>query len=284
MNQKKDFDKIYAEIRASFPGEVVKRVSEHGVVKRYIFTKEQSEWLQANCTKRFPINSIAKALGISESPIVRELAKHDAEMLERMSRERRIHYEAYQARRDAKKFGMSTQEYRELIRRSDPDKVRNELAEKRKAHEEQNTEAARSLKFYNDMMKEAEKERKKKERAAERERKKADKEDAAYAAECLKRFPHERKREPIPFTKEQEDVRIAMYKRGYILADGEELLTDNRTNVYWDADTKRSNKLEARAIAAKLSVIKYSDMFPDMSNRMSSCKADCAQRDFYQMN
>ena len=76
-----------------------------------------------------------------------------------------------------------------------------------------------------------------------------------------------------------------MKKRGYILPDEDELLTDNRTNVYWNENTRRSQKMEERAIMAKLSVIKYSDMFPDMSNKLSSCKGlESNQKSFYQMN
>ena len=110
-------------------------------------------------------------------------------------------------------------------------------------------------------------------------------EDAVYAAECLKRFPEDRKREPIPFTHAQEAVRKKMWNRDYLLPDDEELLTDNRTNVYWDEETNRSEKLERDAIEAGLSVIRYEDMFPDMGNEMSSCKgADCNGRQFYQMS
>ena len=139
--------------------------------------------------------------------------------------------------------------------------------------------------FYDQMMKEAEKERKKREREEARKQKKLEAEDAAYAAECLKRFPEDRKRKPTPFTYEQINVRSDMKKRGYILPDEDELLTDNRTNVYWNENTRRSQKMEERAISAKLSVIKYSDMFPDMSNKLSSCKGlESNQKSFYQMN
>lgn len=274
MNKKKDYEKIYAEIREKFPGQVVKRIGKNGGNSAYHFTREQSQWFMDNSFKVYPISNIAKALGISVIVIEREMARHDLSILQRLSERRKGYYEHNKGRREGLiDLGNIIHIKHKKVEHDD------ELtAEPPKSEEDKEKQI---LSAYDEMLKKEERDRK---RAEARKQKKLEAEDAAYAAECLKRFPEDRKRKPIPFTKEQEDVRIAMYKRGYIIADGEELLTDNRTNVYWDADTKRSDKLEARAISAKLSVIKYSDMFPDMSNKMSSCKAECAQRDFYQMN
>ena len=138
---------------------------------------------------------------------------------------------------------------------------------------------------YNEAMAKEHMERQKRDQKELRKQQKLDAEDALYAAECLKRFPEDRKREPIPFTHAQEAVRKKMWNRDYLLPDDEELLTDNRTNVYWDEETNRSEKLEHDAIEAGLSVIRYEDMFPDMGNEMSSCKgSDCNGRQFYQMS
>ena len=278
MTKKIERAKLLEQIRAEFPGDVPEGKGRF----KYVFSEEQSQWLHDNVGKEYTLNTVAVALGISYYPLMRELAKRDETMRTRFLKEQERLYDKYRIRTRARQMGITVTEYHKIYMKNQSDQEKRVAAAKK--FEESKPEVEPSISLYDQMRKEEEKERKKRERAEARKQKKLEAEDAAYAAECLKRFPHERKREPIPFTKEQEDVRIAMYKRGYIIADGEELLTDNRTNVYWDADTKRSDKLEARAISAKLSVIKYSDMFPDMSNKMSSCKAECAQRDFYQMN
>ena len=278
MTKKIERAKLLEQIRAEFPGDVPEGKGRF----KYVFSEEQSQWLHDNVGKEYALNTVAVALGISYYPLMRELAKRDETMRTRFLKEQERLYDMDRIRTRARQMGITVTEYHKIYMKNQSDQEKRVAAAKK--FEESKPEVEPSISLYDQMMKEEEKERKKRERAEARKQKKLEAEDAAYAAECLKRFPHERKREPIPFTKEQEDVRIAMYKRGYIIADGEELLTDNRTNVYWDADTKRSDKLEARAISAKLSVIKYSDMFPDMSNKMSSCKAECAQRDFYQMN
>ena len=278
MTKKIERAKLLEQIRAEFPGDVPEGKGRF----KYVFSEEQSQWLHDNVGKEYALNTVAVDLGISYYPLMRELAKRDETMRTRFLKEQERLYDMDRIRTRARQMGITVTEYHKIYMKNQSDQEKRVAAAKK--FEESKPEVEPSISLYDQMMKEEEKERKKRERAEARKQKKLEAEDAAYAAECLKRFPHERKREPIPFTKEQEDVRIAMYKRGYIIADGEELLTDNRTNVYWDADTKRSDKLEARAISAKLSVIKYSDMFPDMSNKMSSCKAECAQRDFYQMN
>ena len=278
MTKKIERAKLLEQIRAEFPGDVPEGKGRF----KYVFSEEQSQWLHDNVGKEYTLNTVAVALGISYYPLMRELAKRDETMRTRFLKEQERLCDMDRIRTRARQMGITVTEYHKIYMKNQSDQEKRVAAAKK--FEESKPEVEPSISLYDQMMKEEEKERKKRELAEARKQKKLEAEDAAYAAECLKRFPHERKREPIPFTKEQEDVRIAMYKRGYIIADGEELLTDNRTNVYWDADTKRSDKLEARAISAKLSVIKYSDMFPDMSNKMSSCKAECAQRDFYQMN
>ena len=180
-------------------------------------------------------------------------------------------------------MGISVSEYHKIYLKNQSDQEKRVATVKRKKEAKSAPES--STNFYDQMMKEAEKERKKREREEARKQKKLEAQDAAYAAECLKRFPEDRKRKPIPFTYDQINVRSDMKKRGYILPDEDELLTDNRTNVYWNENTRRSQKMEERAISAKLSVIKYSDMFPDMSNKLSSCKGlESNQKSFFQMN
>ena len=286
MNQKKDYDKIYAEIREKFPGQIVKRIGKNGGSCAYHFTREQSQWFMDNAFKVYPISNIAKALGISAIVIERDMARHDLSILKRLSERRRAYYNHNKTQREGlidpgniahikhKKVKHEDDEPTAELPKSEEDKEKA----KRKKKEKQ------ILSAYDEMLKKEEWARKRWEKKATLEEQKRKMEDAAYAAECLKRFPEDRKRKPIPFTNDQTAVRSEMLKRGYILPEGDELLGDNRTNVYWDNETHRSPKMEERAIRYKMSVIKYSDMFPDMSNRMSSCKADCAQRDFYQMN
>ena len=283
MNNKKDYEKIYAEIREKFPGQVVKRIGKNGCVMAYHFTREQSEWITANCPVPYALQNIAGALGMSQGPIERVMAMRDPELLQKLTEKRKKHYSNAKAYRESKKLGISSADYKKMTEASDNEEQAAKVAEVKKLAKK----VVKKKQILSDcdlMMKEREKERKKRERAEARKQKKLEAEDAAYAAECLKRFPEDRKREPIPFTNDQTDVRSKMLKRGYILPEGDELLGDNRTNVYWDDETRRNMKMEELAIRYKLSVIKYSDMFPDMSNKMSSCKAECAQRDFYQMN
>lgn len=279
MNKKKDYEKIYAEIREKFPGQVVKRISKNGCVMAYHFTREQSEWITANCPVPYALKNIAGALGMSQGPIERVMAMRDPELLQKLTEKRKKHYSNAKAYRESKKLGISSADYKKMTEASDNEEQAAKVAEVKKLAKKV-VKKKQILSDYDLMMKE----RKKRERAEARKQKKLEAEDAAYAAECLKRFPEDRKREPIPFTNDQTDVRSKMLKRGYILPEGDELLGDNRTNVYWDDETRRNMKMEELAIRYKLSVIKYSDMFPDMSNKMSSCKAECAQRDFYQMN
>lgn len=266
-NTAQDIEDMKQIIR-EFPGTVARKVSANGKLYGYDFTDEQLDWLEANYVKRFKCLLISEALGINDTSLRRAM---DSRFASLTFERKKIRNE-----REQKK------QKRSHVTLENEMKKCRKLAELEDRMEE--IKRQECIAAYNEAMAKEHMERQKREQKEFEKQKKIDAEDAAYAVECLKRFPHERKREPIPFTKEQEDVRIAMYNRGYLIADGDDLLTDNRTNVYWDAETKRSNKLETRAIAAKLSVIKYSDMFPDMSNRMSSCKADCAQRDFYQMN
>ena len=283
MNKKKDYEKVYAEIRDKFPGQVVKRIGKNGCVIAYHFTREQSEWITANCPVPYALQNIAGALGMSQGPIERVMAMRDPELLQKLTEKRKKHYSNAKAYRESKKLGISSADYKKMTEASDNEEQAAKVAEVKKLAKKV-VKKKQILSDYDLMMKEREKERKKREKKEALEKAKREKEDAAYAAKCLARFPEDRKRKPIPFTNKQTALRSEMSRKGYILSEGEELLTDNRTNVYWDEKTRRNKRLEERAYNLKLSVIKYSDMFPDMSNKLSSCKAECAKRDFYQMN
>ena len=279
MTKKIDRAKMLEQIRAEFPGGVPQGNGRY----KYEFTEEQSDWLHENVNKKYTLNTVATALGITYYPLTRELAKRDNKMHQRFVKEQERIKEQNSIRRRARQMGISVSEYHKIYMKNQSDQEKRVATAKKKKEAKSAPES--STYFYDQMMKEAEKERKKRERAEARKQKKLEAEDAAYAAECLKRFPEDRKRKPIPFTYDQINVRSDMKKRGYILPDEDELLTDNRTNVYWNENTRRSQKMEERAISAKLSVIKYSDMFPDMSNKLSSCKGlESNQKSFYQMN
>lgn len=279
MNKKIERAKLLEQIRAEFPGGVLEGKGRY----KYEFTEEQSDWLHENVNKKYTLNTVANALGITYYPLTRELAKRDNKTFQRFVKEQKRIKEQNSIRRRARQMGVSVTEYHKIYMKNQSDQEKRVATAKKKNDAKSAPEF--STYFYDQMMKEAEKERKKREREEARKQKKLEAEDAAYAAECLKRFPEDRKRKPIPFTYDQINVRSDMKKRGYILPDEDELLTDNRTNVYWNENTRRSPKMEERAISAKLSVIKYSDMFPDMSNKLSSCKGlESNQKSFYQMN
>ena len=249
----------------------------------YNFTREQSDWITANCPVPYALQNIAGALGMSQGPIERVMAMRDPELLQKLSEKRKKHYSNAKAYRESKKLGISSADYKKMTEASDNEEQAAKVAEVKKLAKKV-VKKKQILSDYDLMMKEREKERKKREKKEALEKAEREKEDAAYAAKCLARFPEDRKRKPVPFTTDQLRIRSEMSQKGYILSSGEELLTDNRTNVYWDEHTRRNKRLEERAYNVKLSVIKYSDMFPDMSNKLSSCKAECAKRDFYQMN
>lgn len=279
MSKKIDRAKLLEQIRAEFPGGVPEGKGRF----KYVFSEEQSQWLHDNVGKEYTLNTVAVALGISYYPLMRELAKRDETMRKRFLKEQERLKDMDRIRTRSRQMGISVSEYHKIYMKNQSDQEKRVATAKKKKEAKSAPES--STNFYDQMMKEAEKERKKREREEARKQKKLEAEDAAYAAECLKRFPEDRKRKPIPFTYDQINVRSDMKKRGYILPDEDELLTDNRTNVYWNENTRRSPKMEERAISAKLSVIKYSDMFPDMSNKLSSCKGlESNQKSFYQMN
>lgn len=279
MTKKIERAKLLEQIRAEFPGGVLEGKGRF----KYVFSEEQSQWLHDNVGKEYALNTVAVALGISYYPLMRELAKRDETMRKRFLKEQEHLKDMERIKTRARQMGISVSEYHKIYMKNQSDQEKRVTTAKRKKEAKSAPES--STNFYDQMMKEAEEERKKREREEARKQKKLEAEDAAYAAECLKRFPKDRKRKPIPFTYDQINVRSDMKKRGYILPDEDELLTDNRTNVYWNENTRRSQKMEDRAISAKLSVIKYSDMFPDMSNKLSSCKGlESNQKSFYQMN
>lgn len=279
MTKKIERAKLLEQIRAEFPGGVLEGKGRY----KYEFTEDQSDWLHENVNKKYTLNTVANALGITSYPLTRELAKRDNKMLQRFVKEQERIKEQNSIRRRARQMGVSVTEYHKIYMKNQSDQEKRVATAKIKKEAKSAPES--STNFDDQMMKEAEKERKKREREEARKQKKLEAQDAAYAAECLKRFPEDRKRKPTPFTYDQINVRSDMKKRGYILPDEDELLTDNRTNVYWNENTRRSPKMEERAISAKLSVIKYSDMFPDMSNKLSSCKGlESNQKSFYQMN
>ena len=267
-NTAQDIEDMKQIIR-EFPGTVARKVSAKGKLYGYDFTDEQLDWLEANYVKRFKCMLISEALGINDTSLRRAM---DSRFASLTFERKKIRNEREQMKHKRSNVTLE----KELEKRR---KIA-ELEERMEEMKRQDCIAA-----YNEAMAMEHMERKKKELKELRKQQKLDESDAAYAAECLKRFPEDRKREPIPFTQAQEAVRKKMWNRDYLLPDDEELLTDNRTNVYWDEETNRSPKLENDAIAAGLSVIRYEDMFPDMGNEMSSCKgADCNGRQFYQMS
>lgn len=266
-NTAQDIEDMKQIIR-EFPGTVEKKIDKNGKLYKFAFTNEQLDWLDANYVKRFKCKVVAEALGISNNSLSRM-------MVDRLNA---LTLKRVELRKNLTK-----------VKQKHSNITDNELEKRRKLAEleERMEEMKRQdcIAAYNEAMAKEHMERKKREQKELEKQKKIDAEDAAYADECLKRFPEDRKREPIPFTMAQVAVRKKMWNRDYLLPDDEELLTDNRTNVYWDEETNRSPKLEKDAIAAGLSVIRYEDMFPDMGNEMSSCKgADCNGRQFYQMS
>ena len=267
-NTAQDIEDMKQIIR-EFPGTVARKVSAKGKLYGYDFTDEQLDWLEANYVKRFKCMLVAEALGINITSLRRAMDSRYAMLT--------IEQKKLRNEREQKKQKRSNVTLEKELEK------RRKIAELEERMEEMRRQDC--IAAYNEAMAEEQMERKKKELKELRKQQKLDAEDAAYAAECLKRFPEDRKREPIPFTQAQVAVRKKMWNRDYLLPDDEELLTDNRTNVYWDEETNRSEKLERDAIEAGLSVIRYEDMFPDMGNEMSSCKgADCNGRQFYQMS
>ena len=267
-NTAQDIEDMKQIIR-EFPGTIARKVSAKGKLYGYDFTDEQLDWLEANYVKRFKCTLVAEALGINLTSLRRAMD----------SRSNSFTFERKKKRNEREQM----KHQRSNVRLEKELEKRRKIAELEERMEEMRRQNCISA--YNEAMAEEHMERKKKELKELREKEKLEVQDKAYAAECLKRFPKDRKRQPIPFTKAQESVRKKMWNRDYLLPDDEELLTDNRTNVYWDEETNRSPKLEDDAIAAGLSVIRYEDMFPDMGNELSSCKvAGYNGRQFYQMS
>ena len=267
-NTAQDIEDMKQIIR-EFPGTVARKVSAKGKLYGYDFTDEQLDWLEANYVKRFKCLLISEALGINDTSLRRAMDSRFASLTFEQKKLRKER-EQMKQKRSHKSLEKELEKRRKIA----------ELEERMEEIKRQECIAK-----YNEDMAKEHMERQKREQKELEKQKKIDAEDAAYAAECLKRFPEDRKRKPIPFTQAQEAVRKKMWNRDYLLPDDEELLTDNRTNVYWDEETNRSPKLENDAIAAGLSVIRYEDMFPEMGNEMSSCKgADCNGRQFYQMS
>lgn len=267
-NTAQDIEDMKQIIR-EFPGTIARKVSAKGKLYGYDFTDEQLDWLEANYVKRFKCMLVAEALGINITSLRRAM---DSRYVLLTIERKKMRNEREQMKHQ-----------RSNVRLEKELEKRRKIAELEERMEEMRRQDC--LAAYNEAMAKEHMERKKKELKELREKEKLEVQDKVYAAECLKRFPKDRKREPIPFTKAQESVRKKMWNRDYLLPDDEELLTDNRTNVYWDEETNRSEKLENDAIAAGLSVIRYEDMFPDMGNELSSCKGTGYNgRQFYQMS
>ena len=266
-NTAQDIEDMKQIIR-EFPGTVEKKIDRKGKLYKYAFTNEQLDWLDANYKKRFKCKVVAEALGISNNSLSQMMVdRFNALTLDRVEMRKNL---------------TKVKQKRSNITDNELEK-RRKLAELEERMEE--IKRQECIAAYNEAMAKEHMERQKREQKELQKQQKLDAEDAAYAAECLKRFPEDRKRKPIPFTTAQEAVRKKMWNRDYLLPDDDELLTDNRTNVYWDEETNRSPKLESDAIEAGLSVIRYEDMFPDMGNEMSSCRgSDCNGRQFYQMS
>lgn len=267
-NTAQDIEDMKQIIREFPGGTVARKVSASGKLYGYDFTDEQLDWLEANYVKRFKCKLVSEALGINDTSLRRAMDSRFASLT----------FERVEMR---KKLTKAKQKRSNIT--DDELEKRRKLAELEERMEELKRKDC--IAAYNEAMAKEQMERQKREQKELRQQQKLEEQDKAYAAECLKRFPEDRKRKPIPFTQAQEAVRKKMWNRDYLLPDDDELLTDNRTNVYWDEETNRSEKLERDAIEAGLSVIRYEDMFPDMGNEMSSCRGSyCNGRQLYQMS
>ena len=271
---KKSTSSANKEVLKTFPGHLSYKVSLNGRRCSYQFTDEQINWLIKNVDKKYSIGTVASALKVQRQTIVRQMGKVDAYWHNVYLQMTGNEAGKEQKRNEAKRLGMTVDEYDSMLRMSKGKSIREILIEKANKSKEVKTSTVDNVNAYDDMVKKEQLKRRNEERKRQCELKKQSKIDSVYAVECLKRFPKDRKPLRRVLSIEQENLRAKMKRRGYILPQDDEMYTDNATNVYWNNATRRHPELERQAVDAKLSVIKYSDMFPDMSNRLASLKRE----------
>lgn len=261
------------EVLKTFPGHLSYKVSLNGRRCSYQFTDEQINWLIKNVDKKYSIGTVARALKVQRPTIARQMGKVDAYWHNVYLQMSGNEAGKEQKRNEAKRLGMTVDEYDSMLRMNKGKSIREILIEKANMSK-QVPATDNNVNAYDEMIQEKERKRRREQQKRQREFKKQAKIDAVYAAECLKRFPTERKPLRRVLSSDQEKICAKMKRRGYILPEDDEMYTDNASNVYWNNATRRHPELERQAVAAKLSVIKYSDMFPDMSNRLASLKIE----------
>ena len=186
-NTAQDIEDMKQIIR-EFPGTVEKKIDKNGKLYKFAFTKEQLDWLDANYVKRFKCKVLAEALGISNNSLSRMMVdRFNALTFERVEFCNKLN--EVKKKRSKKTLDNELEKRRKLA----------ELEERMEEIKRQECIAA-----YNEAMAKEHMERQKREQKEIRKQQKLEAEDAAYAAECLKHFPKNRKREPMPFTKAQE--------------------------------------------------------------------------------
>ena len=269
---KKSTATVNKEVLKTFPGKLKYKVNLNGRRCFYDFTDEQLKWLLENVEKKYSLGTVARALNVQPSTICRQLGLVDAYWHNVYIKSLGNHWGNRLRSNEAKRLGMKLDEYESMLRKNNGKSLRDVLIEK--ANKSKVVETSTCVNAYDDMVKKEQLKLHNEERKRQRELKKQSKIDAVYAVECLKRFPKDRKPLCRVLSIEQENLRAKMKSRGYILPEDDEMYTDNATNVYWNNATRRHPELERQAVAAKLSVIKYSDMFPDMSNRLASLKIE----------
>ena len=269
---KKSTATVNKEVLKTFPGKLKYKVNLNGRRCFYDFTDEQIKWLLENVEKKYSLGTVARALNVQTSTICRQLGLVDAYWHNVYIKSLGNHLGTRLRSNEAKRLGMTLDEYESMLRKNNGKSLRDVLIEKANKSKVVETSTCVNVNAYDDMVIKEQIKRLNEERKRQRELKKQSKIDAVYAVECLKRFPKDCKPLRRVLSIEQENLRAKMKSRGYILPEDDEMYTDNATNVYWNNATRRHPELERQAVAAKLSVIKYSDMFPDMSNRLASLK------------
>lgn len=263
MAKKLEFVLKQEEIRREFPGELKLARKANCNSMMYDVSKEQTEWLLNNVGKKYSLNSVSEALGVSIPFIYRALSEYDEHYREC--------YQRLKEQQSAVKRKARMRQYEELRQMLERNKAKKEqaAANEKKKKEKKEEPAVKKWAWDKD-----EEKRKKKlaaqARKEEKKRKAEEKEDERKNRECYEKLKG-RERKPIPFSEEEKALRKAAYDSYYILPDGEELLSDRRKCIYWDEDTKRKKWIEEEADRLKFNVIEYRKMFRDTSNHSTSC-------------
>lgn len=263
MAKKLEFILKQEEIRREFPGELKLTSHANGNSKCYDVSKEQTEWLLKNVGKRFSLNSVSEALGVSIPFIYRALSEFDEHFREC--------YQRLKEQQSAVKRKARMRQQEELRQMLERNKAKKEQAAANEKKKKEKKEEPVVKKWAWD--KDEEKRKKKlaaQARKEEKKRKAEEKEDERKNRECYEKLKG-RERKPIPFSEAEKALRKAAYDSYYILPDGEELLSDRRKCIYWDDETKRKKWIEEEADRLKFNVIEYRKMFRDTSNHYTAC-------------